>query len=104
MLAVAAWRLHRTVGGQLSQLEFLNGVLEGLLVAEASEANGHFRGPRSPVSSDMPIDGIGHYLEDDQKRGRYKLCKKNTAQLRCIKCRVRLHQPCSMTFYEPINS
>lgn len=101
MLAVAAWRLHWTVGGDLSQLEFLSSVVEGLLIAESTGPEKSSAGPRSPVSLDVRGDGIGHHLEDYGSRGRCKVCKKSSARLQCVKCCARLHQSCSVVFHAP---
>jgi len=34
---VAAWKIHRDVGGKLTQLQFTNEVVEGLLSADAAD-------------------------------------------------------------------
>ena len=94
VIRVAAWKIHKSLGGNLDQLSFSREVVIQLL-----------KNPRRSVARPGPLGqlrrvlGESHHLETSESQGRCAVCKKN-ARLKCLKCNVRLHNHCSAAFHE----
>ena len=95
IFVVASWRIHRELGGKLSQLDFLRYICRSLLKCEVRQAR---PGPQGDPVPDVRFDNIGHSCTKAVREGRCKQCKKNTFFC-CHKCNVKLHQKCFFTFH-----
>ena len=93
---VAAWRLHKHLGGRLAQLEFRRQVTCTLLRCSTPRPK---PGPGHRPVSDVRFDDLGHHILRGEKEGRCKLCKKNTC-LYCNKCNVRLDMHCEKEYHK----
>ena len=97
-MTAAAWRVHREIGDNLSQLDFNTAVVEGFLLSELGSETAN-TGPSGLVSAQVRFDGIDHFLVAQEKLKRCEFCSKNSARLECEKCGVRLHNNCSVEYH-----
>ena len=89
MSIVAAWRLHKEIGGTFNHLQFRREIVRTLLgrVPDKSSRPGP---SRMPLNSTR-FSGSVHICVSDGKQGRCKLCKKNTMTM-YNQCEVLLHK------------
>ena len=92
VLRVAAWRLHRALGGKLDHLEFSRSLVRNLL---SNPKVGPTPGPSGTVV--VPKNSTHHLVKISE--GRCKHCLKNTTFF-CQTCRVRIHAKCSVAFHQ----
>lgn len=99
VLTVAAWRLHVSLGGKLSELDFLRDIVRCLLKTEKPCRLINIQNPRSQLD-DIRFDGENHELVKGLKEGRCKLqgCGRNTFY-ECKKCSQRLHMKCFASYH-----
>lgn len=99
MAVVAAWRIHREMNGQMSQLTFLRDIVMGLMKSDRLQSLPIPQlGPHTPVNCNIRFDGVNHFITQAGKQSKCKLCKKNT-RLWCEKCKVMLHKNCLIPFH-----
>lgn len=101
MAVVAAWRIHRELKGEMSQLTFLRHITTALMKTEIEKNTNPSTGPYGPVNSSVRFDGINHFIVRADKQSRCKICKKNT-RMKCQKCNVMLHQSCDLYFHKKV--
>ena len=97
MSVVAAWRLHKEIGGTMNHLQFRREIVRTLLGRVPDKSC-------RPGPSGMPVDSIRfsgsvHICVSAGKQERCKLCKKNTMTM-CNRCEVLLHKKCSVIFHD----
>ena len=98
MITVAAWRVHRAIDGDLSQLNFNTVVVKGLLLSEIVSETAD-TGHSESVSAQVRFDGVNHFLGAQGRPKRCEVCSKNSARLERKKCGVRLFNDCSITYH-----
>lgn len=76
MAVVAAWRIHKQLNGDMTQLTFLRHIATALLKTESNNITSTSIGPYGPVNSSVRFDGINHYIVSADKQSRCKVCKK----------------------------
>lgn len=104
-LVVASWRLHVSLGGKCTQLEFLRDVTRCLLKVGAvgQRIPRERQNPRQQLA-DVRYDRAEHFCEKGTKEGRCKVreCQRNTYYV-CSKCNVRLHQKCFERYHAELS-
>ena len=97
-----AWRLHRSSGGRLTQVDFRRQIVIAILMRAASQRNAR----RSYLRTDnqnQRLEGIGHLIirTADRARGLCRKCKSKVTT-KCDKCTIFLCVDCFSSFHKNV--
>ena len=100
MSVVAGWRIHKVLGGTVSNLESRKQIVRTLLEKVTDKS-------ARPGPSGMPVDSIRlsgrlHVCIPAGKPDRCKQCNSNTRS-KCQLCDVLLHHGCAEAFHADTN-